>query len=509
MTSTYRFIHKSFFKLSLLSFVLVLCTSLHTSTTHSQHILKHYILKSEVEDAYKGLWPAAKNGSTDATFALVELATINADVFWLEKAASLQNIKAQLSLVDLATTSQEKIYWWQQAAKNGDSASQFELALLENSYEQRIRYLNEAAEAGYTPAIIALAKIMYDANDAENALLWLRKAAQFDASSQFKLAKMLWAQSQRTEAASLFQEAAERTDKNDGNFQDYAYVSANIEPQKITALYANGLPMPDNCSQKLQFVATSLESAVQAKRFERALRKDKRLSNLTICSNPIVWLEADQLRCKLTNNRQVCDLSILAKQSFLPNYSHLVLFLPSGTAYVQNAIMHLDQADTYSVFVHELAHFVGFVDEYAVAETLAQQYCDDTGAPNLILDEDIYVSDTFLKWQGHAESLRAQIKFDKQNINEEFVEPIFEQAALQIAPTRTCSKLGIKAVKPSSELTFLEYHDTQNIPPIYLAIWQQQLKQQHQDITIAAYFKNIAFEKGLMQQAEYWSRLAN
>jgi hypothetical protein len=489
-------------KVAAASTCLFLCILLYSSTTHYAPVLRHYIVQEQQQMSYQGLWPAAKKGSDLALEDLAQLAAVNNDLYWLKKAASLQNLHAQLTLADLSE-GENKERWWQQAAINGHAPSQFELSFLADSTVQRIRYLEQAAMNEHMPAIIALSKYYYENLDTSNALRWLRKAAEFDNASTFKLARMLWKNDYEAEAALAFTKASAVNSLAIG----YVETLKNSARKKLLALVDDTSQLSQQCAQQLQFVANSLDTAVQAEAFKEAFAQDKRLDSLPICVNPIMWLAPKELRCELIKGRNECDVSAVAKQIFMPSYTHLVFFLDEGKAYVHNGAMYLDAADTYSVFVHELAHFVGFVDEYAVSMSLAQQYCYNSDAPNLMLsdDTDFHKQDKFQLWQLYYAEFKSQqaTLLGEAIINQDENER--SMASLKIGASRTCASLKLTTYKPESRLTFMEYHDTQNIPPIYLLMWQDLLEKNHHQIAVSALFQNNAERVNNQRAAEYWS----
>lgn len=475
----------------------ICCVFLVSSTTHSPHILNFYISTDNNSNAYQGLWPAAKNGETTALHQLVEIAFIEKDQYWLKQAASINNLAAQLHLAELANNQQEKLYWWQQAALNQHSPSLFELSLVEKNPNVRIDYLSQAANAHYPPAVIALSKYWYDLGNQEQALIWLKQATKYDKHSEFLLARLLWNSGQLQQAKVHFTNAASTVEQA----KEYARVVDSMQQQEINALSSQQQVFTPQCAQQLQFVATSLDSAVQASRFKQTFSKDARFSKLPICINSIIWLKPNELNCQLVEHRQRCDFNAVVSKTFAPNYTHLVLFLPSGTAYVQHGLMHLDQADTYSVFVHELAHFVGFLDEYAILPQLAKQYCYHTNAPNLLLGEEIYQSPTFANWQNYASMLPHNEGLEEQRVPS---PELTAQSGLALSESRTCAKLGIKAYKPSNSITFLEHHDTEHIPPIYLLMWKDRLNDDFHRVAVEEHFYNVSMDMNLSTAADHW-----
>ncbi|MGB3726177.1 MAG: hypothetical protein WA981_10460 [Glaciecola sp.] len=474
-----------------------LAVQVNGSATHNHRVLQHYILANELSIAYAGLWPAAKKGSADAMSALVRLSAHYKDEHWLKKAASVNHLPAILALVTQAETAKDRITWWRRAARLQHAPSQFELALVEVDPQKRLGYLSQSAELDHQPAIIAFAKYWYDSGSVDKAITWLKKAANVDALSAFKLARLLWQQQQYVQASEYFEQAAQTLPEA----KRYLTTIKNKPSTEILAL-SNPLnvTLKAQCAQQLQFVATSLNSAVQAQAFAERFKNDERFSDVNICLNPITWFTADALHCEQYQFRQQCDFTSLATTTFEPNYTHLVLFLPTGTAYVHKGIMYLDQADTYSVFVHELAHLVGFVDEYAVGSELASQYCYEGEAPNLVLDDNRATSPQYQQWLAFNQAQSLQGMSNDTSPYDSTVH------SLQVAPSRTCNKLNIKTLKPASKITFLEHHDTEYIPPLYLTLWAHNLQQTYQNIAVAEHFYWHAVEHELLT-ANHWQQL--
>lgn len=515
-------------KLLSLIISILLCLGLYASATHNESVLRHYILEQELVSAYSGLWPAAKRGDAQALLALTRLAEGNADLYWLGRAASLQSLPAQLALATLSPTTQEQLYWLQQSADNNHAPSQFELYLIETKNEKRFELLISAANSKYQPAIIALGKYLYEAGQLTDAVEWLTQAAEFDVKSRYKLARVQWQLEDIVNATNNFTLAGQ----NMALAKRYADAISDNTPVTLPRLINPTMSIEEKCSQQLQFVATSLDSLVQAQTFASKFAQDARFENFPICISPLVWLQKDELQCELLNNRQQCNLASFAAQIHMPSFTHLVLFLGSGTAYVQEGVMHLDQADTYSVFVHELAHFVGFVDEYAVSSRLAQNYCELGDAPNLLIkplaQEELYKTPKFARWQEYSSALQVtQILYispdsDHQlaqtddnpvsgqannNANGNQVAPDVLMNNLEIGRSRTCARLNIETYKPASDITFLEHHDTDNIPDIYLVMWRELLKQNHQQLAVAEAFYNSAFDQEAFEAAAHWADL--
>jgi hypothetical protein len=192
--------------------------------------------------------------------------------------------------------------------------------------------------------------------------------------------------------------------------------------------------------------------------------------------------------------------------------------------------MFLDQSDVYSVFVHELAHFAGFVDEYALPDDLANYHCSKNIAPNLLLSslpQAVLNDQRLLEVKSGVKTPETQVDINT-NSNEnlsltakEVVQSLFMPASrannwqraldahneLQIlestnpvlhhiARSRTCKNTQYESFKPTQQMTFLEYHDVPNIPKVYRTLWRQALLRQanysalNDNLAISAFANN-------------------
>jgi hypothetical protein len=129
--------------------------------------------------------------------------------------------------------------------------------------------------------------------------------------------------------------------------------------------------------------------------------------------------------------------------------------------------MYLDQQDTYDVFIHELAHFSGFVDEYPLTAEMAKQICEGQNAPNLM--------------------------FTDTNPN-----------LSKLVAARTCDNHPNQAYKTSKKLTFMEYHDVAYIPEDYLNAWHKRLLEQQNSPSAHVNFAQFYETKNNIQEGQFW-----
>lgn len=109
--------------------------------------------------------------------------------------------------------------------------------------------------------------------------------------------------------------------------------------------------------------------------------------NIFCFSKPVYV--AGMLECKSSTSKIAkCDWQLSKLNNQLPNnYDFIVMMPKDGTANVTKGTMLINSKAKYSVFLHELMHFNGFEDEYALPKTKQAWLCAKTGfvAPNLFI----------------------------------------------------------------------------------------------------------------------------
>lgn len=403
------------------------------------------------------LWEAARQGSKTAQQQLVALAKQQQQDYWLEQLVRLRNPQAAWALYELNAEAADSDRLMRLAALGGVPQAQMELALSHDNANGREKWLTRAARQGHLPAQAALADWYLLKQQPEAARPWLEKTANDYPQSAFQLGRMLFENGQSEQGVAWLTRASdgghEMASRLLGIMQQYS-------PQTSAQVAPVAWPPAGQCAQKIQMVATSLSSIERASQLYTEFTRDDRLASLPICLQPPIWMAEDELTCSASwqgAERLGCDITMISDAIETRQATHVIVVDDAGKANVNNGVMYLDLSDSYSVMVHELAHFAGFVDEYPLPDAVAEQYCDGRSVPNLVVAGKLT----------YAPLSRVQqwVELDQQ---------------LQIAPSRSCAALGQTAYKPSNQITFMEHHDSGEIPPLYLRLWQQQLAEPEQ-----------------------------
>jgi len=177
--------------------------------------------------------------------------------------------------------------------------------------------------------------------------------------------------------------------------------------------------------------------------------------------------------------------------------------LPEGGANVNAGIMYLDVEDNVKVFAHELSHFLGFVDEYAV--TVEHQQCREEQLK--LFSHNVSVIKPH--YQGSRETVRAKVLKMLSWANQILPStPILQKSStgwlvgtpnifnhensldnktIGVYPSDTCDLQNTSAYKPINQFTQLMYFES-DFPEEYIRI----LDENSEKHLMPSYEYNIA-----------------
>ena len=122
-----------------------------------------------------------------------------------------------------------------------------------------------------------------------------------------------------------------------------------------------------------------------------------------ICLTQAKYIPSQAVKCQHEVTEKItCDASLwLTRKDITARYIGLIV--EQGKANVDHGIMYLDQNDDLDVLIHELSHFIGFVDEYPLPKQhqKCQQVQETPFAHNLVVLDKNY--------QGNRQALRENI----------------------------------------------------------------------------------------------------
>lgn len=245
---------------------------------------------------------------------------------------------------------------------------------------------------------------------------------------------------------------------------------------------------PDNRAYGASCLATIAPFATNLKNLEyfSKLILSNKLSPLMpyICFSPVTYVSKQELDCWHNENEAIsCNEAIWQNnQTLAKGDNHYVaVMVEKGGANVNSGILYIDGDDSAEVFLHELAHLLGFIDEYALPEN--HYRC--LSVQSSMFSHNIAVIPRY--YQGSKESARQQIlkrlpwakyiesttalvrqseqgwrlgTIDKMNQGQELVGAYLAE---------TCNERDFVAVKPLKIRTTMRYYETQ-FPSLYLQL---------------------------------------
>lgn len=430
------------------------------------------------------LWRAAKLGSAEAQSALVRFAKASRQRYWLELLVAKDDPEAAWALYELSDPAIDQSDLMRLAALGNVPQAQLSYAMSKDDPAFRETWLKKAAGQGLASAQAALADWYLLYNKPAKARPWLKLTADQDNQSAYKYGRLLWDAGEQALGLEYLTKAAEQ-----GN----STAAELLDVTKRYSVTGSLRDVPANwqgqCLQRIQMFAGSLSTIQRADQLYQAFQNDERLAQLPLCLGKPVWLPADSLDCDENwqqSQHLGCDVRPLATAIEAAEATHVVVMAEQGKANINNGAMFLDIGDTYSVFVHELAHFAGFADEYPLNRRTARRVCQPASepvneSPNLLfLGRLTYAPVQMLKrWQssGHGQG---------------------------IWPAKTCSAIGRAAYKPSAKITFMEHHDTGVIPPLYLTLWRQQIEDNTRQRPVSMNLFQAFHASGQTAHADVW-----
>ncbi len=274
----------------------------------------------------------------------------NKDHSYLYQAANFGNATASMQLFQ----QDNKPKWLHQAAKQGDTQAAF--LWYQQDPEQHQVWLEFSANNGYVPAILSQLDLLVTKSEwqvAKDKLVHYQQTVEVDQSYQARFTQL-------EQVIDLGLLPPER-----------------VEPVVVNSLLENKLDY--QCRIKVQPYIVKEEYRIQLKTFAQTFDSSL-MQGLPVCFNQAVHLPEIQSICQQDRQGRIdCDLKKLAMVSHQTqqqqNFSHILVMVDEGEANTRGGLMFLDKDDTSMVFLHELGHWFGFVDEYRIGRTQQRQLC--------------------------------------------------------------------------------------------------------------------------------------
>jgi TPR repeat protein len=362
------------------------------SIIFSKSLVDYYFKQSQ-----HYVYPAALLGNNEANYQIY-LAT--QDQSWLKKAARLNHVKS--------------VFQWYLIQK-------------ENQHISQTVWLQQAINLKHPQAtLIKLQNLTTDEH-------W-HKASEFEHLHSEILTNLEGELGRQYSQIKLLLAAVVESNES-------VHISPSITPPNdVNNVLLNQPASLLKCAISIQAVVSTKSLLANAKRFSQAFAGSK-LNGLSICFLPPKVMLALPAICKQDQHSRIeCSLDKLA-QSLLENiqvdprsYNHLMVIVEKGDANTRGGLMYLDKGDTDQVFIHELAHWLGYTDEYQIKAKQQQQLCVVNSA----------------KW------ISSNIFVASNKTSQEQAEYL---AGRKLYKANTCKNTEFNAYKLFPDLSFMEYLD--------------------------------------------------
>lgn len=325
------------------------------------------------------------------------------------------------------------LYWWQRAAKSGSERSL--IALLEHFPASRPQWLQLGVEQGNETAIIQLAT--YQLHDAQ--MSWTDWRARWWRPSYQKILSANW-----------------------GDIDD-------LEGD------------PALCRETVTVLGNSHAGK------SRYLRLLKHIEQSPLPSRQwcFEWRTEPQLSCQLVDGtlRAECGQQHPDAANNAARQQRVIMLAEQGKASSSQTRITLTTSSQREVVAHELGHWLGLADEYAMAQPLAEAFCRggyNFDPLNIVLTDQQTMTAGELKalWQRlpWRDAISDWRSLGKPLTNNRWQLGSSKQHAAGLYPAATCATVsGVYAWKPVPEQTAMERHQSGHWPPLYLKLIGQRL----------------------------------
>ncbi len=217
-----------------------------------------------------------------------------------------------------------------------------------------------------------------------------------------------------------------------------AQIAPAYAQQQQFALSTATLQASSQCKFNVLMMTDHYKGIQALNQYKQQYSKAPEPAKDSFCFTEVVYV-ADKFKCDASGGALSCNWQNAAEQKWPEGFDFIVMMSNQGAANVQGGIMHINSSQPYAVFLHELMHFSGFEDEYALAEKKQQWLCKQQGlvAPNLFIANGVLPPKSWQK----------SVACDNE-----------------------------KAYKPSPNWSIMQYQ-TMGLSEQYRALWQKQINQ--------------------------------
>lgn len=340
--------------------------------------------------------------------------------------------------------------YYQRAVEQGDAGAAY--ALSQHIPAQNEQWLRAAAELGNHEASLVVASVL--AENAPEKAYRLIKELQPEPRQQDMLASLLLHHPELS-IEQNWRKLAPRTDKWNKLRRGADLLRHDDEL---------------DCAAPVTIYAIAPEANEAAFNWVAELEKHD-LAAMDFCFT-LGSSSMGELECEPTNGRADC---LLTEKHESDKYQWFIT--QSGIANARSNQLFIPADASFSVLVHEMGHWFGLADEYPMSPELAQLFCSGRyrfDAKNIVVTEKERISapafaglEEELPWAEHLQQPIAQAEGDSYRLGSA------DGSKIGLFRAETCDNTDYQAWKPVQQRTFMQHHELNEIPALYIQLMQQ------------------------------------
>jgi hypothetical protein len=274
-----------------------------------------------------------------------------------------------------------------------------------------------------------------------------------------------------------------------------------VLPSRVDLNKTSYMPrdQPVKCENSVQLVATNFANLEKLETLIAGVENHPLSS--TFCFNTPRYIPITQLECEtISNTPIVCNELMWADITPSIETRYIGLMVDQGGANVNQGILYIDKGDDGDVFTHELAHLVGFVDEYELPEShrICQSAQTEMFSHNIVVLPKFYEGSKKevltqvlqqIPWADNISTTTPIIyKMDNRwKLGTQLSSMSDNAQTVGLFPVDTCTSREFASFKPVHQVTQLNYYE-EKFPDFYT----QRIRDNSRLYSMPSYHYNIA-----------------
>ncbi|WP_213995672.1 hypothetical protein [Arsukibacterium sp.] len=324
-----------------------------------------------------------------------------------------------------------------------------------------------------------------------DALRWFRQAAQLGdhdgLSHALKLQQRLEG---RLATAKWLEKSLDNAQLNAAMVSEQQRAALGLWQAAPAATANSGYQAVAGCNLTVQPVASQQAGIARWQHLRMAWAEDPLLSQLPVCFNDLVKVNATELHCTEHAEKRIsCNYAALTSQVLAGQFSQLLIIAGQGLASYNNGIIQLPDTASLALLQHEFMHVLGFIDEYPLSRQAADNLCrPGSYATNLLFDNaPATLASWREQWLPATNTARGKVKLEAVNTCQateqqayRVVATINPMESYQTAMPALYKELMVRALQHPENIMPVQYYFA------YLARQQQAWQQWHALMQLAA-----------------------